>query len=162
MYVQCGMRFAKFLTRVEPYAFDDLNALVAFIRSLRNPPNRHRPASGAPTPAQARGQALFERTAMRGGKPIPEKDRCITCHPAPLFTNRLKADVGSMSPTDRSGEIDTPQLLNVYQSAPYLHDGKAATLEEIWTRFNPDDTHGITIDFSKSDLNDLIEYLKTL
>ncbi len=162
MYVQCGMRFAKFLTRVEPYAFDDLNALVAFIRSLRNPPNRHRPADGVLTSAQARGKALFERPAMRGGKPIPEKDRCVTCHPAPLFTNRMKADVGSMSPADRSGEIDTPQLLNVYQSAPYLHDGKAATLEEIWTRFNPDDTHGITIDFSKSDLNDLIEYLKTL
>jgi cytochrome c peroxidase len=70
--------------------------------------------------------------------------------------------VGSISPTDSSGEFDVPQLLNIYQSAPYLHDGKAATLEEIWTRYNPDDTHGITADFSKSDLNDLMEYLKTL
>ncbi|MBI4584606.1 MAG: beta-propeller fold lactonase family protein [Planctomycetes bacterium] len=162
MYMQCGMRFAKFLTRVEPFSFDDLNAMVAFLRSLRNPPNSHRAKDGTLTPAQARGKALYERAAMKDGTPIPPKSRCLTCHPPPFFTNRQKADVGSISPADSSGEFDTPQLRNIYQSAPYLHDGKAATLEEIWTRFNPDDTHGVTVDFSKSDLNDLIEYLKTL
>jgi cytochrome c peroxidase len=162
MYMQCGIRFARFLTRVEPFSPDDLNALVAFMRSLRNPPNRHRGSNGALTPAQARGKVLFERTAMRNGKPIDPKDRCITCHTPPTFTSRRKFDIGSSSLTDDAKEFDTPQLLNVYQSAPYLHDGKAATLEEIWTRFNPYDTHGITIDLSKSDLNDLIEYLKTL
>lgn len=162
MYMQCGMRFAKFLTRVEPFPFDDLNALVAFLRSLQNAPNRHRPADGVLGATQERGKALFERSAMKSGRPIPEKDRCITCHPPPRFTNRKMADVGTRSPSDTSGEIDTPQLLNIYQSAPYLHDGKAATLEEIWTRYNPDDAHGITVDLSKSDLNDLIEYLKTL
>ena len=40
--------------------------------------------------------------------------------------------------------------------------GMAATLEEIWTRFNPYDTHGVTNDMTKDQLNDLIEYLKTL
>jgi YVTN family beta-propeller protein len=162
MYMQCGIRFAKFLTRVEPFPPDDLNALVAFMRSLRNPPNSHRPSNGSLTPAQARGKGLFERSAMRNGKPIDPKDRCITCHSPPRFTSRRKFDVGSGSPTDDHKEFDTPQLLNVYQSAPYLHDGKAASLEEIWTRFNAGDTHGITVDLSKSDLNDLIEYLKTL
>ena len=38
----------------------------------------------------------------------------------------------------------------------------ADTLEEIWTRFNPYDTHGVTNDMTKDQLNDLIEYLKTL
>ncbi|MBI4515597.1 MAG: hypothetical protein HY699_07255 [Deltaproteobacteria bacterium] len=162
MYMQCGIRFARFLTRVEPFSPADLNALVAFMRSLRNPPNRHRSPGGALTPAQARGRALFERGTMRNGKPIEAKDRCITCHPPPRFTGRQRFDVGSASTTDDHKEFDTPQLLNLYQSAPYLHDGKAASLEEIWTRFNPYDTHGVTIDMSKSDLNDLIEYLKTL
>jgi len=162
MYMQCGIRFARFLTRVEPFAPEDLNALVAFMRSLRNPPNSHRSPGGVLTPAQARGKALFERSVTHDGKPIVEKNRCVTCHPAPTFTNRRKFDVGSRSPTDDGAEFDTPQLLNVYQSAPYLHDGKAMTLEEIWTRFNPNDTHGITSDMSKSDLNDLIDYLKTL
>ena len=47
-------------------------------------------------------------------------------------------------------------------SAPYLHDGSARTLEEIWTVFNPHDRHGVTNDLSKDELNDLIEYVKTL
>jgi len=35
-------------------------------------------------------------------------------------------------------------------------------LEEIWTVFNPRDTHGVSNDLTKDELNDLIEYLKTL
>ncbi len=162
MYMQCGMRFAKFLTRVEPFAPDDLNALVAFMRSLRNPINSHRAADGTLTAAQARGKVLFERTALRSGQPIDANSRCVTCHPPPNFTNRLRFDVGSASSVDNEREFDVPQLTNVYQSPPYLHDGRAATLEELWTRLNPYDTHGISSDLSKSDLNDLIEYLKTL
>jgi hypothetical protein len=38
----------------------------------------------------------------------------------------------------------------------------AATLVEIWTVYNTDDRHGITNDMTKDQLNDLIEYLKTL
>ena len=47
-------------------------------------------------------------------------------------------------------------------SAPFLHDGKAATLEEIWTLYSPNDEHGVTSDLGKQGLNDLVEYLKTL
>ena len=65
-------------------------------------------------------------------------------------------------PTDRSPSIDTPQLTERRLSAPYLHDGSARTLEEIWTVFNPKDTHGVTNDLTKDELNDLIEYLRTL
>jgi YVTN family beta-propeller protein len=162
MYMQCGIRFARFLTRVEPFAPDDLNALVAFMRSLDNAPNSHRAADGTLTGAQTRGRALFERAVMRNGTAIAPKDRCITCHPPPKFTSRRTFDIGSGAVTDDHQEFDTPQLLNVYQSAPYLHDGRALTLEEIWTRFNPEGTHGITVDLSKTDLNELIEYLKTL
>jgi hypothetical protein len=42
-----------------------------------------------------------------------------------------------------------------------LHDAAAATLEEIWTKFNPDDRHGRTNDLKKDELNDLIQYLRT-
>ena len=55
-----------------------------------------------------------------------------------------------------------PHLNNIYDSAPYLHNGMANTLEEIWTVHNPHDTHGYTNDMTKDQLNDLIEYLKTL
>ncbi len=65
------------------------------------------------------------------------------------------------SRTDNSGLLDTPQLTNVALTAPYLHDGSARTLEEIWTVFNPEDKHGRTNDLTKDELNDLIEYLRT-
>lgn len=58
--------------------------------------------------------------------------------------------------------FDVPHLNNIYATPPYLHDGRAKSLEEIWTIYNPDDTHGLTNDLTKDQLNDLIEYLRTL
>ena len=58
--------------------------------------------------------------------------------------------------------FDVPHLTNIYDSAPYLHNGDRPSLEEIWTGFNPYDQHGVTNDMTKDQLNDLIEYLKTL
>ena len=58
--------------------------------------------------------------------------------------------------------FDTPHLNNIYASPPYLHDGRAATLEEIWTIYGKDDKHGLVSDMSKNQLNDLIDYLKSL
>jgi cytochrome c peroxidase len=58
--------------------------------------------------------------------------------------------------------LDTPHLNNIYASPPYLHDGRAATLEEIWTKYNPNDKHGVANDLSKMELNELVEYLKSL
>ncbi len=84
------------------------------------------------------------------------------CHSGHKYTNQKSFDVGSGKPTDRSPVLDTPQLTNVALTAPYLHDGSARSLEEIWTMFNPHDTHGVTNDLTKDELNDLIEYLRTL
>ena len=55
----------------------------------------------------------------------------------------MMADVGSLAETDDSMLFDTPQLNSIYASAPYLHDGRAATLEELWTKFNDEDKHGV-------------------
>ena len=162
LYRQCGFRFAKWLTRTEPYSLDELYSLVAYILSLSHEPNRYREPSGELTPAQERGKALFERERASDGRPIPSENRCITCHPPPRFTNFELADVGSAGPSDRQGVFDTPHLDNLYGQAPYLHDGRAATLEEIWTKFGGEDRHGVVNDLTKAQLNDLIEYLKTL
>ena len=53
-------------------------------------------------------------------------------------------------------------MTGVGMSPPYLHDGRALSLEEIWTVHSPEDTHGITNDLNKVQLNDLILYLRTL
>jgi cytochrome c peroxidase len=105
---------------------------------------------------------MFERTHDNTGKLIPHEQRCNVCHSGPYFTNRTKVDVGTRSPLDTHGTFDVPHLNNIYETPPYLHDGRSDTLEEIWTVFNPYDQHGVTNDMTKDQLNDLIEYLKTL
>jgi cytochrome c peroxidase len=162
LYRQCGFRFARWLTRTQPYSDDELYALVAYIMSLAPTPNRYRDSSGELTPAQQGGKEIYERERTNDGRLIPPENRCITCHPPPAFTDLRKVDVGTMTPTDTEREFDTPRLDNLYESAPYLHDGRAATLEEIWTRFNPEDTHGVANDLTKAQLNDLVEYLRAL
>jgi cytochrome c peroxidase len=159
---QCGPRLAVFFTRVEPFTPDELAAVESYISTIPRPPNRHRLLGADLSEAQRRGKVLFERTATNNGHLIPPDDRCVNCHFPPLYTDRSKRDVGTKLWLDEHGEFDVPHLTNIYDSAPYLHNGVAETLEEIWTRFNPNDEHGVTNDMTKDQLNDLIEYLKTL
>lgn len=159
--IQCGPRFAKVLTRAAPFTERDVTDLDAYLLSL--PPTRTGfEANGKRTDAQERGRKLFFATKTSDGRTIPYAKRCSTCHRPPLYTDRLPADVGSRGPHDSTAKFDTPHLAGIAASAPYLHDGRAATLEEIWTLFNPHDTHGVTNYMTKIQLNDLIEYLKTL
>jgi YVTN family beta-propeller protein len=159
---QCGPRLAVFFTRIQPFTPDQLDALVTYIATIPRPPNRYRPLGGELTEAQRRGKAMFERTMTNDGRVIAPENRCVTCHFPPLFTDRSKRDVGTEMEFDRHGLFDVPHLNNIYSTAPYLHNGVSPTLEEIWTVFNPYDQHGVTNDMTKDQLNDLIEYLKTL
>jgi YVTN family beta-propeller protein len=162
MPTECGPRTEKFFFRSQSFNQQQLTDLVTFVFSLPYRPNRSRLVTEELTPAQDRGKAIFERTKSKSGKPIPESNQCATCHSGPKYTNQKQVDVGTGKSTDRSPVIDVPQLPNVAYSAPYLHDGSARSLEEIWTVFNPKDTHGVSNDLTKDELNDLIEYLKTL
>jgi YVTN family beta-propeller protein len=159
---QCGARLSTFFTRLQPFTPEELAAVDRYICTIPRPPNRYRPVGAPLTDAQSRGKLIFERTRANDGSLIPKENRCITCHFPPLYTDRRQHDIGSQMPNDVTGVFDTPHLNNIYDSAPYLHNGMADTLEEIWTRYNPDDTHGVTNDMTKDQLNDLMEYLKTL
>jgi YVTN family beta-propeller protein len=158
---QCGPRLAVFFTRIDPFTPEQVIALERYICTIPRNPNRYRKGYEL-TAAQRRGKQLFERTQTNGGVEIPEGQRCIHCHSGPYFTNRRLTDVGTRSHLDTRGVFDVPHLNNIYETPPYLHDGRADTLEEIWTRLNPDDKHGVTNDMTKDQLNDLVEYLKTL
>ena len=162
MPTECGPRVEKYFFRSQSFGDHELTDLVTFVYSLPYRPNRYRLANGELTPAQERGKAIFERTKYKNGNPIPEKNQCGYCHSGPKYTNQKQLDVGTGKSTDRSPLVDVAHLRNVVYSAPYLHDGSANSLEEIWTVFNPKDTHGVTNDLTKDELNDLIEYLKTL
>jgi YVTN family beta-propeller protein len=163
VYKQDGMRFSTVLTRTEPFSSKELDAIASYIMTgVPNPPNLEYNPNGELTEAQKRGKAIFERTHDFKGNEIPVVNRCITCHPAPFYTNRKSADVGTLAATDDSILFDTPHLNNIIFSPPYLHDGRALTLEEIWTVYGQTEQHGALNDLTKTQLNDLIEYLRSL
>jgi YVTN family beta-propeller protein len=150
---QCGPRFAMVLTRTDPFAPEDLADLVTFIESIPRSPHRQPEALAE---ARERGRELFFRDVTAAGETIPVANRCPTCHRPPLFTDRLMADVAT------GGLFDTPHLFDIASSPPYLHDGRALTLEEIWTVHSLQDEHGVTGDLTKVQLNDLMVYLRSL
>jgi cytochrome c peroxidase len=123
-------------------------ALEAYLAQLQVPKAVHRPAEIA-VPAIERGKALF---AGKAG--------CHDCHSGPKFTDRGLHDIGTGA--EGRTEFDTPALSGISTTAPYLHDGRAATLEEIFARHNPQGLHGHAADLAPPELADLVEYLKSL
>ncbi len=81
---------------------------------------------------------------------------CATCHGGPALTNNQTVDVGT------GGAFQVPSLRGLAARAPYLHDGRAATLRE---RFEPSgggDRHGRTSGLTPMQISDLTAYLQTL
>ena len=141
----------------------DLDALAAYVASLTTfPRSPWRDASGALSDAAQRGAAAFDDAG------------CTSCHTRPAYTD--SGSVGTMGPrhdvgtlTAASGQrlggtldgIDTPTLRGVWATAPYLHDGSAATLEDVFSSAAPDSAHD-TSGLSADDRSDLLQYLLEL
>ena len=141
----------------------DLDALAAYMTSLDTFPQ----SPYQSTPAQlSRGQAIFESSEAQ----------CATCHQGERLTDSqfltpgspLLHDVGTLKPSSgaRLGDtldgIDTPTLHELWNSAPYLHDGSALSLLDVLTTHNPLDQHGKTSHLTPEQIDDLIAYLLSL
>ncbi|MDR1594462.1 MAG: beta-propeller fold lactonase family protein [Prevotellaceae bacterium] len=96
------------------------------------------------------------------GKKLFEQAGCAQCHNGNYFTDMTKYDVGSGDANDAGRPFDTPSLSEIWRTAPYLYDGRAATLQEMFTLYNSDDKHGFTKKLSKEELDALILYVNTL
>ncbi len=90
-----------------------------------------------------------------------EQAGCSHCHDGPHYTTLGKHNVGTAAEDDDRTEFDTPTLIEVWRTAPYLHDGRAVTVKEVITTFNPDNKHGRTSDLSGIEIDDLVEYVLT-
>lgn len=162
LHRQCGPRAGMFINRSAGFTAEELDDVVAYMWSLGVPRNRYLDRSGELNELQSWGKEIFERTIDNDGVEIPLEMRCDFCHSGPRFTNLELTDVGTRSELDKTGLLDTPSLNHLTETAPYLHDGRAMSLEELWTVFSPEDTHGRALDLSKDELNALVEYLKCL
>ena len=71
-------------------------------------------------------------------------------------------DVGTGIGTDQGTEFDTPTLIELWRTAPYLYDGRAATIKDVLTEFNVNDSHGDVSDLTEKQINDLAEFVLSL
>jgi YVTN family beta-propeller protein len=123
----------------------DLDVLASYLASLQGPPAR---ASTNPE-LVARGQIIFEQR------------QCAVCHTDAVFTDLQKHDVGTgtSSAENAGSEYDTPSLRWLALSAPYFHDGSAATLRDV---FLLPGAHQLLPDATLADIDALVAYLLTL
>jgi len=131
----------------------DVEAVVAYLKSLEPVISPHRMPDGSLTESAARGKEVYHRQSVG----------CAYCHPAPLFTDLKMRDVGTATPRDRGAtHYDTPTLAELWATPPYLHDGSAATLREVLIEHNAEDRHGRTSHLKPAEIDDLVEYLLSL
>jgi cytochrome c peroxidase len=83
----------------------------------------------------------------------------VRCHSGPHLTNLKHYDLGMGRFQDTGRNFDTPTLVEIWRTAPYLHDGRAATLRDMLTTHNPKDRHGKTSGLSDEQIDDLVEFL---
>ena len=100
--------------------------------------------------------------AAERGKKVFETMTCVECHPAPLFTDLKTYDVGTTTGQDIGKPVDVPTLREGWRNAPYLHDGRAATLRELFTIYGHAGFKERLSKVTKQELNDLIEYVNSL
>jgi len=143
--VRSGIRFIQFAVRPE----EDAVAIDEYLKSLQP----------LPSPALVNGRLS---DAAKKGQKVFEKAGCAVCHPAPLFSNCKQADVGTTTGMDKGKPVKTSTLVECWRTAPYLYDGRAATLKEVFTQFNSEDKHGKSTKLSQEELEQLIEYVRSL
>jgi mono/diheme cytochrome c family protein len=100
-----------------------------------------------------------DKKAVKRGKKLFNSDAvgCASCH-----TGKQKTDGNSYDLTDQFPKVDTPSLLGLASSAPYYHDGSAATLRALLLDNGSVHGMGDVEDLSDDDIDDLIAYLESL
>lgn len=161
---------------LEQYLLTIVSSDSRFDRAMRG--------EAALTGEEQRGFELFmtEHDPLRGKKGAD----CFHCHGGALFSDfdfrnnglgRSAADAGRGAftgrPADR-GRFKTPSLRNVALTAPYMHDGRLATLEEVVAHYDHGVRRGETLDpnlakhpeagmgLTAADQRALVAFLRTL
>ena len=131
---------------------NDAEALLAFLGSLKQPPNPFREKDGSMTAAALRGKAIFHGA----------KAGCASCHNGPQFTDGKIHDVGTGSEEDKYQGYNTPSLIGVHRKVRLLHHGRGRSLEAVLNKYHRPENVAGEGKLSEQETRDLIEYLKSL
>ena len=137
--VRAGFKFIQFFDITE----EDAVCVDAYLKSLRP----------VPSPYLVDGELS---DLAKEGRKIFEKLNCTECHSGPYYTDLKMHRIGEDIEFEKGW--DTPTLREVWRTAPYLFDGRAATMEEVFEIHK----HGIDKKASKKEIKALTEYVNSL
>lgn len=136
---RAGFKFIQFHEISE----EEGTKIDAYIQSLK------------PIPSPYLVDGVLSEKAQKGRK-LFHSLRCDECHSGPYYTNQQSYLIGEDVEFEQGW--DTPTLIEVWRTAPYLFDGRAARLEEVFRVHK----HGIKKKLSRSELENLVEYVNSL
>lgn len=137
--VRAGFKFIQFFDITE----EDAVCVDAYLKSLQPVPSPYLVNGGLSDLAKE-------------GRKIFEKLNCTECHSGPYYTDLKMHRIGEDIEFEKGW--DTPTLREVWRTAPYLFDGRAATMEEVFEIHK----HGIDKKVSKKEIKALTEYVNSL
>lgn len=137
--VRAGFKYIQFYEPEEEMA----ECVDAYMKSLRP----------VPSPYLVNGE--FSEKA-KAGRAIFDKLKCGECHSGPYYTDLKMHRIGADIEFDKGW--DTPTLIESWRTAPYLFDGRAATMQDVFEQHK----HGIDRKVSKKEIEALTEYVNSL
>ena len=143
--VRAGIKHIQFVVRPE----EDAVAIDEYLKLLKP----------VQSPYLVKGR-LSE--AAKRGKKVFNDAGCASCHPAPLYTDFKKYNIDTGKGLDENQSFDTPTLIEVWRTAPYLYDGRARTIRDVLTKHNSADKHGKTSTLTEDQINSLAEFILSL
>ncbi len=137
--VRAGYRFIQFFEITE----EDAQCVDEYLKSLRP----------VPSPYLVNGELSGK---AKEGRKVFENHNCGNCHSGPYYTDMKMHRIGEDIEFEKGW--DTPALIEVWRTAPYLFDGRAANLEEVFGKYK----HGISKKITREEIEALSEYVNSL
>lgn len=137
--VRAGFKFIQFFDVTE----EDAVCVDAYLNALRP----------VPSPYLVNGELS---DLAKEGRKVFDKLQCAECHSGTYFTDLKMHRIGDNIEFEKGW--DTPTLREVWRTAPYLFDGRAATMNEVFEEHK----HGVKKKISQKEIQALTEYVNSL
>lgn len=108
-----------------------------------------------PSPKLIKGEL---NPKARLGELVFEQAGCGFCHSGSYFTDQKTHTMGIQGDYDHQNTWDTPTLIEVWRTGPYLHDGRSSTLHDVFDK----EKHGLQTELTKQEIEQLVEYVLSL